>query len=199
MEVDQNRHLGAHDLSAHETLRVYFDSGVHSARRGVGPRAKLGWAIFAEDARRGSQPLQVGLARSGLGGAIGYWHPEGRALLDRVDETIKSYPFTRGSQLYDLVAAHGALRQLQANDYRGKVRMLGDGKEVIEFLRGRDQALHFEVAGQDLARVIREQIRSTARDFWQLTWKWVPTNDNWADPILRRLDHQLGRYPGGKW
>lgn len=178
---------------AYPALKVYFDSGVHHARRGAAPRATLGFAIFEENARRGSQPLTVSLAGSWLGGAIGYWHQEGQAFLARVGEAVASYPPSRGSQLYDLVAAHGALLHLKVNEYRGRVRMLGDRKEVIEFLNGRGDALHLEVAGQDIARRIRGHIRDVATYVGELTWEWVSTKENWADPLLKSLDRDSGR------
>jgi hypothetical protein len=187
-----NRPFAAHELQAHATIKVYFDSGVHSARRGFGPRTTLGYAIFSGDAERGSQPLQAALAGSGPGGAIGFWHLDGKAILERVGEAISSYPASRGAQLYDLVAAHAALLQVKANEYRGRVRMLGDGKEVIEFLSGRDEALHLEVEGQDLALTIRRHIRSTSSQLGKVTWEWVPRESNWVDPILTRMDADLG-------
>jgi hypothetical protein len=65
-----------------------------------------------------------------------------------VGKAVSSYRASRAIQLYDLVAADAALLHLQVNRYAGKARMLGDGKQVIEFLNGRDHALHLEVAGQ---------------------------------------------------
>lgn len=179
-------------LSVYPALKVYFDAGVHYARQGFGPRATHGWAIFPADAPRGSQPLSSTLAGSELGVAIGYWDLEGQAILARVGESIGSYSASHGAQLYDLVAAYAALLHLRTNSYRGKVRMLGDGKEVIEFLKGRDKALHLRVAGEDLARMIRERIRKLCADLNEVTWEWVSTKENWVDPILKSLDAELG-------
>ena len=158
-------------LAKFSVLKVYFDSGLHSARLGFEPRATLGFAIFPESATRGAEPIAASMAGSGLGGAIGYWHTDGRAFLDRVGEAVSIYPATRGSQLYDLVAADGAAQQLRVNEFHGKVRMIGDSKQVIEFLNGRDSALHLEVAGQDLALTIRAHIREGLSELGPLTWE----------------------------
>ena len=179
-------------LSIYPALKVYFDAGVHNARRGFGARATLGWAIFPGDALRGSHQISAMLTGSELGLAIGYWDLEGKSILERVGNTISSHPASKGPQLYDLVAAYSALHHLRANTYQGRVRMFGDGQQVIDFLNGRDEALRLTVGGEDVARMIREKIRRDGSELSELTWEWVPSEENWFDPILKSLDAELG-------
>jgi hypothetical protein len=179
-------------LSGHPTLKVYFDGGYHYARSGHRARAHFGWAIFPIDATRDTQPLSITFAGSALGLAIGFWDLEGQTILERVGDSISSYPAAHAIQLYDLVAAYAALLHLRTNHYRGAISMIGDGKEVIDFLKGRDQALHLEVDGTDLARWIRDRIQLLRKDLGELSWEWVPTNANWVDRILKAQDAELG-------
>ncbi len=178
----------ASPLAAYQAIKVFFDSGVHHARRGLPPRATLGFGIWPEEAEEGTEPLAASLASSELGGAIGYWHQDGLRFLEQFGEVVTRCPTSRAVQLYDLVAAEGAILHLRVNDYRGRARMISDGLQVVEFLNGRDRALRLEVMGQDLARTIRGHIRAGVEQLGETVWQYVPRKQNWVDPILKDLD-----------
>lgn len=178
------------------SVKVYFDGGFHHAREGVGPWADLGYAIYAEDARSKSEYLTAASVGSELGTAVGYWDEDLHQLASRLREPLRSHPASHGPQVYDLVAAHGALLHLRTNHFHGKAKMLTDGKEVIDYVNGRDDAFSLTIDGEDVAGIIRAKIRALGTEIGDLTWERVRSEDNWADPTykgLRRERHDLYR------
>jgi len=170
-------------------LWVYFDSRLHYGEAGRVESVILGHAVFGPNPPPGIPPLSSSLLESPIGRPIAAWSEAGSRLWERAPMEVLSVPGVRGPQLYDLIAARGAALALRVNSVSGRVRFIGDGQNVIDFLNGKDDAFSFEVGGSDWAERIRGETLTDAEHLpGGCSWTWVPSDKNRSDPELKRFE-----------
>lgn len=182
-----------------EFVRLYFDSGVRRAGKTGSYYAALGYSICS--VRGGIQDppeceqVQLDTPESHI--------RQGGLKLDRLDDAhrkrLADSPIAVGSQLYDLVAARLGLVRLVDQGYRGAVIAGTDGKQVIEFLRGRDKAVSLLVEDIDFAPDLRREIWDIASQFGAVGWIQFPRQRNLADRAVReKLDDYFRGFRQGR-
>jgi hypothetical protein len=173
--------------SSYRMLTVYFDSGVYPPGGQPPKFITLGYSVCRPGARTYRDAITSGVSSWDPGDPVRFWGLRLERLTAHHRATLAASPAGRGAQLYDLIAAQGGAVALRANGFHGSVEMIGDGKEVIRFMNGEDSALSLRANGIEFASDIRSEIRTTLSCASQVEWKWVPREDNIADPAIRAM------------
>lgn len=102
-----------------------------------------------------------------------------------------------GQQLVDLWAAHRALDYLIANGFRGGAEILGDGLDVIGFLRGENN-LRLAVGDPMFARRLKAHVITKTAVLSQVEFSWVSHDLNVAANIRQAHVKDVCLRRGGK-
>ena len=173
------------------SLDAYFESGLIPRAGDPNSVVLLGYAIFRKSATdwRNSLTAACLTCRPGYA-AEGLWGlshprlgPQERAGFDKSKAA-------GGLQFYDLVAARALGVNLRDNEFTGEVEVFSDGEQVIRFLSGDLRALTLHVGDIEFARELRTEVLEGFGPRIKVTWTFVRSERNLADPAIKAL-HQV--------
>ena len=173
--------------SRFDRLIAYFDSGVHPPGSRIPDYITLGYAICRPEANAWRSAISAASSTSGPGQPASFWGLQLDRLLPQHRELLASSAAGRGTQLYDLVAAHGAAVALRSNGFIGHAEFVGDGDAVIQFMNGRDTAISLRVGELEFAKDLRGELLSVLSGMQRVTWRWVQSAGNLADTAVKEL------------